>query len=65
MFIKIIQRYTDDIIDLDKATGIEKYIDRIIIHFPNEEYVVYSDQPEHNVIIKYFDAMLENMVYLK
>ncbi len=56
--ILYVQYYEYDVcLDLDQATSIQRFSNRIIIHFhhPDETFTIYDDKDEFHIINDYFE----------
>lgn len=54
------------VLDLDKATGIQRYNNRIIIHYghPDESLIIFDHRDEFHIINAYFETLKENRLKL-
>jgi hypothetical protein len=52
----------DILLDLDKATAIQRFNDRMVIHFthPDESFVIFEDQTEFNILEEYFKMLAKS-----
>ena len=54
------------VLDLDKATGMQRYNNRIVIHYghPDESFVIYDDKEEFHIVNAYFQTLITNRLKL-
>jgi hypothetical protein len=54
-------------LDLDKATGIQRFNNHIVVHYghPNESFTIYDDKTEFDVINAYFESLRDNRLRLR
>ncbi len=62
----VAQQYYDVILNLEKSTSIQRFHDRMIIHFqhPDESFTIFDDQEEFAIIEDYFNVQRHNRLRL-
>lgn len=54
------------VLDLDKATSIQRYSNRIVIHIAHyETFTVFDDKDEFHIVNAYFEALKDDRLKLR
>jgi hypothetical protein len=53
------------VLNLNNITSLQRFKDRIVIHFPDETFTIMDDNESFDVINAYFDAIIQERMRLR